>query len=211
MDFFTLLRKKIYIGVFVAIFIVDLMLLFFTSKSLSIVDFIIVSLFLIFLSAISIYILSRTLYFLICIKKFSFINSKKSIKSTMRSYFICLFLLPIFYGSIIVLILIKNASSALLLLSSFVCILGSLSQNKFLLFNDEFIIYDMKLFYIKDVRDCWMCKDCNNITALKILLNNKETLSVRSSFYTELDILQDFLKDNIFVAEKFIEYGIDKD
>ena len=79
-----------------------------------------------------------------------------------------------------------------------------------MLFNDEFIIYDMRVFYIKDIRDSWICKDCNNINTLKILLSNNETLVIINSHYIDFENLQDFLKERIFISNKSIEYGVNR-
>lgn len=212
MDYFVLLRKRIYIIVSAIMSIINLILLIFTAKSLTIMDVILVSIFMIFLCGISICILSRIIYFIISIRKFPFLNNKINIKTTLRGYILLLGISVLFYGTLNFAIFIDSDSSAIpILIGSFSGIAINLCTNRFLLFNDEFIIYDMKVFYIKDISDCWLCKDSNNMDSLKILLNNKETLSVIRSSYIDLDSLHNFIKDHMFIKNKLIEYGITED
>lgn len=212
MDYFVLLRKRIYIIVSAIMSIINLTLLICTAKSLTASDFILVSIFMIFLCGISIWILSRIIYFVISIRKFPFLNNKINITTTLRSYALILMVSVLFYGTLIFAIFIDSDSSAIpILIGSFSGIAINLCTNRFLLFNDEFVIYDMKVFYIKDISDCWLCKDSNNMDSLKILLNNKETLSITRSFYIDLDSLLNFIKDHMFMKNKFIEYAVTED
>lgn len=210
MDFLNLIKKKINILLCTIICIINLILLIYIARSLPMTEFILASIFIMLSCGLSIHILSRIIYFLICIKKFSFLNSEKSIKSTLHSYLLCLLIVPLFYSALIILIFLDSSTSCIILFSSSIGILINICQNKIVLFNDEFIIYDMRVFYIKDIRDSWICKDCNNINTLKILLSNNETLVIINSHYIDFENLQDFLKERIFISNKSIEYGVNR-